>query len=153
VRAVIEPIGRVAGGRVEPVDDDWDGVEAAIVLDGARFTPDALAGLDAFSHLEVVYLFHLVPDAAIVSGTRHPRGNPGLAARRDLRPAREGPPEPDRRVALRDPRSGRAANRGARARRRRRHAGARPQAVDGRVRSAGPTRQPAWASELMAGYW
>jgi tRNA (Thr-GGU) A37 N-methylase len=87
----IDPIGRVEGGRGEPVDDDWGDVEAVIRLD-ERFGPEALAGLDAFSHLEVVYAFHLVEAAAVEDG--------------------------------------------ARARRRRRHAGARHQAVDGRVRPA-----------------
>ena len=71
----LEPIGRVEGGRGEPFDDDWGDVEAVIRLDD-RFGPEALAGLDAFSHLEVVYAFHLVDEAAVEHGARHPRGNP-----------------------------------------------------------------------------
>jgi len=38
------PIASVVGGRTEPIDDDWGGVEADIVLDD-RFSEDALAGL------------------------------------------------------------------------------------------------------------
>ncbi|MBK3571983.1 tRNA (N6-threonylcarbamoyladenosine(37)-N6)-methyltransferase TrmO, partial [Streptomyces sp. MBT62] len=41
------PVGRVVGGREEVRDDDWGGVQAVIRLDGSRFGPDALAGLDA----------------------------------------------------------------------------------------------------------
>ncbi|MDV9178262.1 tRNA (N6-threonylcarbamoyladenosine(37)-N6)-methyltransferase TrmO, partial [Streptomyces sp. W16] len=69
------PVGRVVGGRAEVRDDDWGGVEAVIRLDGDRFGPDALAGLDAFSHLEVVYHFDRVPVEKIETGARHPRGN------------------------------------------------------------------------------
>ena len=49
-----EPIGHVRGGRAEPIDDDWDSVDATIELDGARFSSDVVAGLDEFSHLDVV---------------------------------------------------------------------------------------------------
>lgn len=69
------PVGVVRGGRGEVRDDDWDAERATIVLDAARFTPDAVAGLDAFSHLEVVYLFDRVDPAAVETGARHPRGN------------------------------------------------------------------------------
>ena len=72
----VAPIGHVLGGRAEPVDDDWDAVTATIRLDATRFTPDALLGLDAFSHLEVLYHFHLVADGAVHTGARRPRGNP-----------------------------------------------------------------------------
>jgi tRNA (Thr-GGU) A37 N-methylase len=49
----VTPIGIVVGGRGDPFDDDWDSVTAMIRLD-ARFTPAALDGLDAFTHLEVL---------------------------------------------------------------------------------------------------
>ena len=65
----------VVGGRTEPVDDDWGAVEAVIRLDRARFGPDAVAGLDAFSHLVVVFQFHLVDPAEVQSGACRPRGN------------------------------------------------------------------------------
>lgn len=71
---VLEPIGVVAGGREVPVDDDWGKSRARLVLDARRFTPDALAGLSDFSHLEVVYYFDRVGDDEIVTGARHPRG-------------------------------------------------------------------------------
>ncbi|GIG68496.1 SAM-dependent methyltransferase [Phytomonospora endophytica] len=72
----LAPIGVVAGGRDEPFDDDWNTEQAVIRLDGTRFGPGALAGLDAFSHLEVVYHFHRVDPAEINTTARRPRGNP-----------------------------------------------------------------------------
>ncbi|MFC5184906.1 SAM-dependent methyltransferase [Actinomadura harenae] len=68
------PVGRVVGGRAEVRDDDWGGETAIVRLDAA-YTPDAVAGLDAFSHLEVVYHFDRVPADKIQTGARHPRGN------------------------------------------------------------------------------
>jgi tRNA-Thr(GGU) m(6)t(6)A37 methyltransferase TsaA len=70
----LEPIGFVRGGRAEIEDDNWGGVAARIELDPKRFKPEALAGLDSFSHLEVVYHFHGVAEAKIETGARHPRG-------------------------------------------------------------------------------
>jgi tRNA-Thr(GGU) m(6)t(6)A37 methyltransferase TsaA len=69
----IVPIGYVRGGRAEPIDDDWDRETCAIVLD-ARFDRESVLGLDAFSHLEVVYVFDRVPDGEIEMTARHPRG-------------------------------------------------------------------------------
>ena len=69
----LEPIGHVRGGRDQPIDDDWGQSRARLVLD-ARFTPDALAGLDAFSHAEVIFLIDRVPDDKIETGARRPRG-------------------------------------------------------------------------------
>ncbi|MFG2130772.1 SAM-dependent methyltransferase [Streptomyces sp. NPDC048751] len=69
------PVGRVVGGREEVKDDDWGKVEAVIRLDADQFDADALAGLDSFSHLEIVYHFDRVPVAKIETGARHPRGN------------------------------------------------------------------------------
>ncbi|MFE5298514.1 SAM-dependent methyltransferase [Streptomyces sp. NPDC056632] len=69
------PVGRVVGGRGDVRDDAWGDVTAVVRLDAARFGPEALAGLDAFSHLEVVYHFDRVPEEGIETGARHPRGN------------------------------------------------------------------------------
>jgi tRNA (Thr-GGU) A37 N-methylase len=49
----------VIGGRIEPTDDYWGGSRAIIRIDSSRFDADATAGLDTFSHLEIVYRFHL----------------------------------------------------------------------------------------------
>ncbi len=75
-RIVVRPIGTVVGGRREPFDDDWNTEEAVIRIDGGRFTPDAIAGLDAFSHLEVIFHFHLADAEREHTAARRPRGNP-----------------------------------------------------------------------------
>jgi hypothetical protein len=72
----LRAIGRVSCPRVELVDDHWGNVPSVIHSDAERFAPDALTGLADFSHLEVVYHFHRVPNEAIETGARRPRGNP-----------------------------------------------------------------------------
>ena len=72
----LQPIGHVDGGRSDAVDDDWGASRAAIRLDAARFTADALLGLDQFSHAEVIFVLDKVADDEITAGARHPRGNP-----------------------------------------------------------------------------
>ena len=92
----VEPIGVVTCPRTEPIDDDWDAIISTIELDPARFTPDALRGLADFSHLEVVYLFHLVDPARWETAARRPRNNPDwpevgiFAQRAKRRPNRIG---------------------------------------------------------------
>jgi len=92
----LEPVGAVVGGRTDAVDDQWGGVEAVIRLDGTRFGPDAVAGLADFSHLVVVFQFHLVDESEVQTGSRRPRGNPDwpevgmFAQRAKMRPNRLG---------------------------------------------------------------
>jgi tRNA-Thr(GGU) m(6)t(6)A37 methyltransferase TsaA len=92
----LEPIGVVVGGRTEPIDDNWGAVESVIRLDPTRFEADAVAGIDAFSHVCVVFHFHLVEESDVVTGARHPRGNPNwpqvgmFAQRAKMRPNRLG---------------------------------------------------------------
>jgi tRNA (adenine37-N6)-methyltransferase len=69
------PIGHVRGGRADAVDDNWGASRARIELDAARFGPESLAGLEDFSHVEVIFLFDRVGDDEITTGARHPRGN------------------------------------------------------------------------------
>ena len=91
----LEPIGHVRGGRIDPVDDGWAGERCWIELTD-RFGAEALAGLDAFSHVEVVFHFHLVDEASVVAGARRPRGRAdwpevGIFAQRGrVRPNRLG---------------------------------------------------------------
>lgn len=93
---MMEPVGTVRSGRSEPVDDGWDTVAASVELDHRRFGPEALLGLDSFSHLEVVYLLDRVADHEIEMGARRPRGNPAwpevgiFAQRARCRPNRIG---------------------------------------------------------------
>jgi tRNA (Thr-GGU) A37 N-methylase len=64
----------VEASRQQAEDDFWGGSEACIVLD-PRFEPEALQGIEEFSHVEVIFFFDRVDPAKIVSGARHPRNN------------------------------------------------------------------------------
>jgi tRNA-Thr(GGU) m(6)t(6)A37 methyltransferase TsaA len=70
----LTPVALVRSARKIPQDDLWNSVESWIELDG-RFGAEALAGLEAFSHLEVVFVMDQVPDEDIQTHARHPRGN------------------------------------------------------------------------------
>ncbi|MFM1919763.1 MAG: hypothetical protein RLZZ303_1397 [Candidatus Hydrogenedentota bacterium] len=91
----LKPIAFVEAERATPEDDYWGASRARIVLEPA-LPAEALDGLADFSHVEIVYHFHRVPDEKIVLGARHPRGNPDwpavgiLAQRAKNRPNRIG---------------------------------------------------------------
>ncbi|MBQ0994759.1 SAM-dependent methyltransferase [Micromonospora sp. H61] len=86
----VESIARVVGGRTEPTDDYWGGTRAVIRVDEERFTPEATKGLEEFSHLEVVFRFHLTDPTDLNLGARRPRDNPewpevGIFGHRNMR--------------------------------------------------------------------
>ena len=93
---VVRPIGWVESGRRGRADDDWGDVESTIRLDAERFSPDALAGLGEFSHVEVIFLFDQLDEVKVSTGARHPRGNEAwpkvgiFAQRASSRPNRLG---------------------------------------------------------------
>ncbi|WP_198663984.1 hypothetical protein [Jiangella endophytica] len=93
-----------------PTDDFWGGSRSVIRVDGERFTADAVKGLIGFSHLEVVFRFHLTDPADLILGARRPRDNPdwpevGTFGHRNMRRLNwsgAGPlEEPDHQVAAR----------------------------------------------------
>lgn len=71
----LEPIGYVHCSRQDVRNDDWDAETTSITLDAERYGSEALAGLDTFSHVEVIFFFDRVEPATIEVGARHPRGN------------------------------------------------------------------------------
>jgi tRNA-Thr(GGU) m(6)t(6)A37 methyltransferase TsaA len=75
----VQAIGRVSSSRTEAIDDDWGAITSTITLLDP-YGPDALAGLDAFSHLEVIYLFDRVDPDRVHRGARVPRDNPAWPA-------------------------------------------------------------------------
>ncbi|SDT77457.1 tRNA (Thr-GGU) A37 N-methylase [Streptomyces sp. TLI_053] len=86
----VEALGQVVGGRTEPTDDFWGGTRAIVRLDGSRFTADATKGLEDFSHLEIVFRFHLTDPTDLNLGARRPRDNPewpevGIFGHRNMR--------------------------------------------------------------------
>ena len=70
----LQAVGFVESIRKHAEDDYWGGEEACIVLSD-QFSSDALQGLIDFSHVEVLFFFHEVDSAKIVTGARHPRNN------------------------------------------------------------------------------
>jgi tRNA (adenine37-N6)-methyltransferase len=149
----LESIGTVIGGRREPIDDHWSAVEATIELDGPGITADATRGLNDFSHVEVIYLFHLVAPTDITTGARHPRGRTDwpdvgiFAQRAKHRPNRLGVTVCE--LVSVDARSLRV--RGL-------DAVAGTPVLDVKpyfpqFGPRGPVRQPAWTRELMRDYW
>jgi tRNA-Thr(GGU) m(6)t(6)A37 methyltransferase TsaA len=69
-----EPIAVVRSPRKKLDDDFWGDVTATIQL--ARGVPkESLAGLNTFSHVEVIFLFHRHEPDAAVEWARHPRSN------------------------------------------------------------------------------
>lgn len=75
----MKSVGHVRSTRTAPTDDGWDCEQCVIELDRTHFGPDALAGLDRFSHVEVLFVFHAAT-AAPETGARIPRGNPAWPA-------------------------------------------------------------------------
>ena len=148
----IEPVGHVEAARSEAVDDDWGGTESRVVL-ADRFGPEALTGLDGFSHVEVIYHFDRVPVEKVQSGARRPRNNPdwpevGIFAQRGKnRPNRIG--STICRVLGGEGRALRVA---------------KLDAIDGtpvldlkpvmlEFLPREPVKQPSWVAELMLAYW
>jgi tRNA (adenine37-N6)-methyltransferase len=148
----IEPVAHVRGGRDAVRDDAWGGSEVCIELaDG--FDAAALAGIETFSHVEVLFVFDRVDPATVVRDARHPRNNPdwpltGIFAQRGKnRPNRLG--STIVRVLRREGR---------------RLYVAELDAVDGtpvvdikpvlrEFLPRAPVTQPAWCDALMRDYW
>ena len=148
----IEPVAFVTAPRKSPEDDLWGGETAEIQLSDSM-DASALDGVQAFSHVEVLFLFHEVQLDKIVSGARHPRNNKSwpkvgiFAQRAKSRPNRIG--STICKVVSVEGRTLRVRE---------------LDAIDGTpildikpvLREFLPreaTSQPAWATELMASYW
>jgi tRNA-Thr(GGU) m(6)t(6)A37 methyltransferase TsaA len=147
------PVGIVHSSLKQPVDDIWGGVRSTIDLDAARFTPDSLSGLAEFSHVEIVFVFHLVDESQITTDSRHPRNRVdwpkvGIFAQR-------GKNRPNR-IGVTICRLISVANLSLEVE--------GLDAIDGtpvldikpymrEFAARGEIRQPEWSTELMGGYW
>jgi len=148
----VRPVGIVSSARADLLDDEWGPVDSTITL-VAPYGADSLLGLDEFSHLDVVYLFHLVDPARPVPHARHPRGNEawplvGIFAQR----AKDRPNRIGVTTCLLVAVDGNTLHvRGL-------------DAIDGtpvldvkphllEFGPRGPVHQPQWSHELMASYW
>ncbi|UBI40095.1 MULTISPECIES: SAM-dependent methyltransferase [Streptomyces] len=70
----VTSIATVVGGHVEPIDDHQGGVESIIRLH-PEYPLETLQGIEEFSHLTVVWHFHLATPDDIALHARSPRGN------------------------------------------------------------------------------
>lgn len=146
------PIAHVQNSRSTPEDDNWNTISSVIVL-AENIPTEALDGIEAFSHLEIIYYFHLVKAEKAVARSRHPRNNPDwpkvgtYAQRNKSRPNRLGLTT----VQLLK-REGRKLT------------VAQLDAIDGtpildikpvmkEFLPKGEVVQPIWSTELMKGYW
>lgn len=148
----LQPIGTVRSSRRDVVDDNWDRETAFIELT-PQFGPEALAGLETFSHVEVLFFMHQVASDKIETGARHPRNNTAWPAVGIF--AQRGKNRPNQ--------IGTTVCRVLRVEANRLFI-AGLDAVDGTpvldlkpwVREFGPretVRQPEWMDSLMRGYW
>ena len=149
----LRPIGFVHSPLNQVIDDIFGGVRCRIELDDSQFSPDCLAGLDQFSHLEIIFFLDRIKDSDISFGARHPRGRmdwpkTGIFAQR----AKNRP----NRLAVTVCRLVSVQGLSV--------VVESLDAIDGTpvldikpyMREFGPrgeVRQPQWATELMSGYW
>lgn len=153
VTHTLTAIGTVASPRAEPLDDDWGDITSTIELDADQFTADVVAGLDDFSHIEVLFVFDQVTPDKINLGARHPRNRDDwplvgiFAQRAKARPNRLGMTTCEL-VAV----DGLTLTvRGLDAIDGTPIVDIKPHVVEFGPR--GPVRQPEWIGELMRGYW
>jgi tRNA-Thr(GGU) m(6)t(6)A37 methyltransferase TsaA len=73
----IRPLGIVRNSRKDPVDDNWSDVESVIELE-ETIPAECLDGIEEFSHLEIIFLFHKSQKELL--GSEHPRENRSLPA-------------------------------------------------------------------------
>ena len=70
----IKPIAIVKNDRLKTDEFRWGDVLSEIILTDEM--PDqCLTGMEDFSHLEIIFYFHLLRDADVVFDLRHPREN------------------------------------------------------------------------------
>ncbi|TGK06793.1 S-adenosylmethionine-dependent methyltransferase [Leptospira semungkisensis] len=70
----IRPVAMIVNSRKETEDDYWAEIVSEIRLED-DLPAEALDGIEAFSHLEIIYIFHKALDKPVVLGSEHPREN------------------------------------------------------------------------------
>jgi tRNA-Thr(GGU) m(6)t(6)A37 methyltransferase TsaA len=70
----IKPVAFVENLRTFPKDDHWGDVISEIKL-AEGIHPDALKGIEEFSHLDIIFYFHQVKEEHIQYKVRRPRNN------------------------------------------------------------------------------
>lgn len=70
----IEPIAFVKNSRRKAEDDFWGDVISEIVI-SEKISEESLKGIEEFSHLEIIFYFHLADLSKINISATHPREN------------------------------------------------------------------------------
>ncbi len=149
----VVPIGFVKSSRKKMHDDQWDREKSYIELDANQFSVDALAGLELFSHIEVIFFMDRVEQKKIETGSRHPRNDNQLprvgifAQRGKNRPNRIGATV----CAINKIDGHKIYIQGLDAIDQTPVLDVKPWVTEFGPR--GMTRQPQWASQLMKNYW
>jgi len=70
----IEPIAYVKNNRSKLEDDYWGGLISEIIVSN-KIAEQSIKGIEEFSHLEIIFYFHLADMTKIEISSSHPRGN------------------------------------------------------------------------------
>ena len=70
----IEPIAYVKNNRSKLEDDYWGGLISEIIVSN-KIAEQSIKGIEEFSHLEIIFYFHLADLTKIEISSSHPRGN------------------------------------------------------------------------------
>ncbi len=70
----IEPVGFVKNKRKKIEDDFWGDIISEIIISD-KLSIESLKGIEEFSHLEIIFYFHMADLSKISISATHPRGN------------------------------------------------------------------------------
>lgn len=70
----IEPIGFVKNHRKKIEDDYWGNVVSDIIISD-KISEESIKGIEEYSHLEIIFYFHLADLTKITISASHPRDN------------------------------------------------------------------------------
>ena len=71
----VRPVAVVRNSRTEAIDDQWNSITSTIeLLDDVPAA--SIAGLETFSHIEILFLADRASDVPPAPWSRRPRGNP-----------------------------------------------------------------------------
>ncbi len=71
----LKTIATVSNNRKDIRDDDWGAIISEITLH-EDYSEALFEGLETFSHVEVIFVFHRYDVDRHIPATRHPRNNP-----------------------------------------------------------------------------
>jgi len=70
----LQALATVKNERLKPEDDNWNSIVSEIVLK-EEIPIEALDGIEAFSHLNIIFYMDRVLDEKAIAQSRHPRNN------------------------------------------------------------------------------